>query len=258
MHGNDYRDARLARPMTQAALALAAGVSERTIRDLEKGRSVSAETILAVRAVLGPPPPKDAGTAYAGSRAAMPLRATPFHLVLADFLILCSVLPCLANLAVVAASTSEYHPIDAAIAVGTALCAFAPAVMAALFRPGITDRIPSSHGMLQRYRGLFGMMLTQPTIMESSSSSLSLASWFPTSVWIILLTVPSAVIFVDGAASPTARGIRTFARGAADEIRMSASQARRGASAILTDVVVSVRNGVRRATADRSVDGRGG
>lgn len=50
---NPYRSARIAAHMTQEHLAGAAGISEKTIRNLEAGKAVSAETIRAVRSVLG-------------------------------------------------------------------------------------------------------------------------------------------------------------------------------------------------------------
>jgi hypothetical protein len=53
---NPYKAARLSVPMTQEHLAAAAGLDARTVRKLEKGGQVSAETILAVRGVLGMDP----------------------------------------------------------------------------------------------------------------------------------------------------------------------------------------------------------
>lgn len=51
--GNHFKEARLAKPMTQEELAIAADISVRTVRRLENGDPVAAESRRAVAAVLG-------------------------------------------------------------------------------------------------------------------------------------------------------------------------------------------------------------
>jgi Predicted transcriptional regulators len=63
---NRYKDARIARPMTQEELAIAAGISIRTVRRLEAGKSVGAESKRAVASVLG-----ISATEPAGARSAV-------------------------------------------------------------------------------------------------------------------------------------------------------------------------------------------
>jgi DNA-binding XRE family transcriptional regulator len=222
--------------MTQAALVKAAGISERTLRDLEKGLPSSIETHLAVRAVLGLPSIEVETHAPSEEMASQPPqpRRRPMHVVVADTLILASIVPGI--LTMPAAIHRMGSPMEVVISLTMMLLTFAPALMATLSRASAAVK-PDQERTMHAVRGLLGLMLVQPTITDNAHLFLVESTVTASlTIWVLLLALPSLVLLLDALLPPAIRIGRSAASTASDEVRVVAAMSLVGGREILGDL----------------------